>query len=182
MAHDELASAGRDDSYEAFVLLFARHEPGLRGFLRPLVGSWDDLEDVVQETCLVLWRKFGQFELGSNFLAWACTIGRFEALKHRRSLARDRHLFSEELLALLADEGLAEAERRERERRALAACIEGLPPPQRELIERSYSGTTIQAAAQALGRSATGLYKALDRIRLLLLDCIEGRLAQEAVP
>jgi RNA polymerase sigma-70 factor (ECF subfamily) len=173
----------RDASYESFVQLFARHEPGLRSFVRPLVPTCDDMDEVIQQTCLVLWRKYGEFEPGSEFLKWACTVARFEVLKHRRAKARDRHLFGEELIALLADEGAAESARRERERRALDACIDRLGPQPRELIRRCYAGgARINEIARSLGRSATGLYKALDRIRLLLLECIELHLAQEAAP
>jgi RNA polymerase sigma-70 factor (ECF subfamily) len=181
--HTGKPPSGRDESYESFVQVFVRHEPGLRSFVRPLVPTWDDVEEVMQQTCLVLWREFGQFEPGTNFLSWACTIARFEVLKYRRARARDRHLFGEDLLVLLADEGAAEADRRDRERRALNGCIERLLPPQRELVKRCYSdGATIKAVAESLGRSATSLYKALDRIRLLLLACIEQTLAQEAAP
>ena len=170
-------------SYEAFVALFARHEPGLRSFVRPLVPTWDDMQEIIQQTCLVLWRKYADFESGTDFLSWACTIARFEVLKYRRSKARDPHLFGEELLGLLADEGAAEASRRERERRALDRCIERLQPRQRELIRRCYGGgATIKQVAASLGRSATSLYKFLDRVRLLLLDCIEHVLAEEATP
>lgn len=179
-ATDELAAVQRGD-YAAFVKVFARHEPAIRSFVRPLVFTWDDLDEVIQQTCLVLMRKYSEFEPGTDFLSWACTIARFEVLKYRRSKARDRLVFSEELLTLLADEGAAEAARREHERQALDACIERLQPQQHELIQRCYSGDrSIGEVAELLGRSATGLYKALNRIRLLLLECIERSLAQEA--
>jgi RNA polymerase sigma-70 factor (ECF subfamily) len=110
-------------------------------------------------------------------------VARFEVLKHRRRIARDRLVFSEELLELLADEGTIEIEERERERRALDHCVERLPAPHRELVRRCYqSGASIKEAAEALGRSATALYKTLHRVRKLLLDCIERRLAEEAEP
>jgi len=174
-------SPGPSGSYESFVQIFVRHEPALRSFVRPMVPTVEDMQEVIQQTCLVLWRKVGEFEQGTNFLSWACTIARFEVLKYRRTRARDPHLFSDELLVLLADEGAAESDLRERERRALDHCIERLQPRQRELIRRCYAGgTTIKEAAKNLGRSATGLYKALNRIRLLLLECIQRRLAQEA--
>jgi len=183
MAPSDENSPQPSDSYESFVALFARHEPGLRSFIRPLVPSWDQVQEIIQQTCLVLWRKYGEFEAGTDFLSWACTIARFEVLKYRRSRARDPHVFSEELLVMLADEGAAEASRRERERRALDKCIERLQPRQRELIRRCYGGgATIKAVAASLGRSATSIYKFLDRIRLVLLDCIERVLAEEAVP
>lgn len=178
---DRLGS--QEDLYETFVRVFARHEPGLRAFVRPLVRTADDVEEVMQQTCVVLWHKFAEFEPGSDFLSWAGTIARFEVLKFRRSRARDRHQFGEELICLLADEGLAEANRREQECRALDNCIQRLPPPQRELIERCYgSGTPINQVAETLGRTATSLYKALNRIRQALLECIEKSLAQEALP
>jgi RNA polymerase sigma-70 factor (ECF subfamily) len=168
------------DAYESFVQLFARHEPGLRSFIRPLVSTWEDCDEVLQQTCLVLWRKFGEFEPGSDFAAWASTVARFEVLKHRRKLARDRLVFSEELLALLADEGAAEFARRERERRALDECVGRLQPLHRELIQRCYAGgTSIKEVAESLGRSATSLYKSLHRIRLSLLACVERALAEE---
>jgi RNA polymerase sigma-70 factor (ECF subfamily) len=173
----------QNDLYESFVQVFARHEPGLRAFVRPLVRTADDVDEVIQQTCVVLWRKYGDFQPGSDFLSWAGTIARFEVLKFRRSRARDRHLFGEELICLLADEGLAEANRREDERRALDACLQRLPVKQRELIERCYGGgVSINQVAESLGRSATSLYKALNRIRQSLLECIERSLAQEALP
>jgi RNA polymerase sigma-70 factor (ECF subfamily) len=171
----------RLDPYEAFVVELSRQEPRIRTYVRPLVRSLDDLDEVMQQTCVVLWRKYSEFEPGSDFLAWACTVARFEVLKFRRTRARDRHMFSEELIALLADEEAAEFSRRERERQALAKCIGQLPPQQRELIERCYgAGVSIKEVAESLGRSATSLYKALDRIRGLLLQCIERSLAEEA--
>jgi RNA polymerase sigma-70 factor, ECF subfamily len=170
----------REAAYASFVRLFARCEPGLRSFIRALVPTWDDTEEVVQQTCVVLWRKFDEFDPGTDFLSWAFTVARFEVLRYRRTRARDRLVFSEELVALLADEGAAESARRESERHALQECIQKLAPQQRELIERCYGGTsTIREVAESLRRSATGLYKALDRVRSALLACIEASLARE---
>lgn len=171
------------DLYEAFVQVFVRHEPNLRSFVRPLVRTWDDVEEVMQQTCLVLWRKYAEFQPGSDFLSWGCTIARYEVLKFRRSRARDKHHFGDELILHLADEGAEESRRLERERRALDTCIQRLPEEQRDLIERCYGGEMkINEVAEVLGRSATSLYKALNRIRQVLLECIERSLAQEAVP
>ena len=183
MTPDGDQRCGQGGSYESFVQVFVHHEPGLRAFVRPMVPTWDDMQEVIQQTCLVLWRKYGEFEAGTDFLSWACTIARFEVLKYRRARARDPHLFGENLLVLLADEGTAESARRERERRSLEKCIQRLQPTHRELIRRCYGeGTRIKEVADALGRSSTSLYKALDRIRLRLLACIEHSLAEEAVP
>jgi RNA polymerase sigma-70 factor (ECF subfamily) len=171
---------GNSKSYEAFVQLLARYERGLRAFVYTLLAEPQHADEVIQETCLVLWRKFGDFEPNTEFLTWACTIARFEVLKYRRKLARDRHVFHPELLALLADEALTETPRLAKERQALDLCLEKLAPRQRELVQSCYAeGVTIKQVAEKLGKSATALYKVLNRIRLLLLDCIEVTIARE---
>lgn len=168
------------DQYERFVQLFARNEAGIRAFVWSLLPVAHHTDEVVQETSLVLWRKFSDYQTGTDFLSWALTIARFEVLKYRRNLARDRHVFDPEVLAMLADEAAAETGRLAQERGALADCVERLPAKQRELIRASYAqGVTICQVAEKLGRSATSLYKALNRIRGVLLDCIQTSLARE---
>lgn len=169
-----------DARYESFVRQFVAREPRLRAFLRSLLPAWEDVDDALQETSLVAWRKFEQFEEGGNFLNWLFAIARFEALKVRRQRARSPLVFSDELLELLADEGIEETERLEAERRALTHCVDQLPQAQRELLERSYQpGVKFHEIAAQAGRSATGFYKVIQRLRAALLACVERRLQTE---
>jgi RNA polymerase sigma-70 factor (ECF subfamily) len=178
MAVEQLVQDG--PRYEEFIQLFVRHEVGLRAFVRSLVPAWADVDEVIQETCLVLWRKFDGYEPGSHFLRWACAIARFEVLKYRRKLSRERHVFNDELLMLLAEEAIEETDRRELERQALSDCLQKLTPRQQELIRGCYGGEqTIKEAAEGLGRTATSMYKAVNRIRLALLECVQKALAEE---
>lgn len=171
-----------DNLYERFVQLFVAHEARLRSFVRALLPRWDDVDEVMQETSLVAWRKFAQFEQGTSFLAWAGAIARFEALKQQRKHSRDRLVFSNEVLDLLAREGIEESEPLERERAALEHCLESLDPPQRELLQGSYApGARLHEVAAKTGKSVQAFYKTIQRIRLALLDCIDRRLRHEAV-
>lgn len=170
-----------EQSYEQFVQLFARHEPGLRWFLRSLLPTWEHADEVMQQTCLVLWRKFDDFEPGTDFGRWSCTVARFEVLKFRRKMARDRLVFDEGLIGRLADEAIEESPRAERERQALGRCLEKLQSRQRELVCAFYSGKKIKDIAEQTGRTATALYKALRRIREALLQCIVSTLEEDPV-
>jgi RNA polymerase sigma-70 factor (ECF subfamily) len=167
------------DRYEDFVRQLLQHEAQARGFLRPLLHSWDDVDDVLQEASLVAWRKFAQFEAGSSFRNWFLTIARFEALKHRRKQARSPVVLSEEVLDLIADEALEEIPALDRERHALELCLGQLPAPQRELLEASYRpGVKFHEIAAQTGKSAQALYKTIQRLRAALLGCIESRLKE----
>ena len=76
------------DQGEVFVQLLLEHEPQVRAFLRGLLPTWSDVDDVLQEAGLVAWRKFAQFEQGTAFGGWFLTIARYEALAHRRRATR----------------------------------------------------------------------------------------------
>lgn len=169
-----------DDRYEAFVRQFVACESRLRAFLRTLLPAWEDVDDALQETSIVAWRKFADFADGTSFLNWLFAIARFEALKVRRKQARSPLVFSEEVLELLADEAPDEAERLDAERHALAHCLDRLTPAQRELLERSYQpGVKFHEVAAHAGHSAAGFYKVIQRLRATLLDCVERRLRTE---
>ena len=45
-------------------------------------------------------------------MKWACVIARFESLAYRRKMARDRLVFREDVLELMADEGVEEIDSR----------------------------------------------------------------------
>jgi len=169
-------------AYEGFVLLLVKHEPALRSFVRSLVPRWEDVDEVMQETALIAWRKFALFQPGTSFLAWAGSIARFEALKQVRKQSRDRLVFSDEVLELLAHEGLEESDRLERERAVLEECLARLDGPERELLQISYEpGVRLHEVAARAGKSVQAFYKTIQRLRLALLVCIERRLGEEAI-
>ena len=130
-----------------------------------------------------LWQKFGEFEPGSNFFAWACRIAYFEVLEFRRRRRRQRLTFNEGLSTTLSRD-LSEREGVLQFRRtALPDCMERLPAADRELIQQRYArGETILAIAQRTGRPAHTLYKALGRIRRTLMKCIDETVAETAKP
>lgn len=162
------------ENYEQFVRLFTSCEGGVRAVLRSLVPSLDDLDEVMQETSLAAIRKFQEFEPGTNFFAWMVTIGRFEALRWRRARAAGRMLFNDRLCDLLADEAMAEANQREVQRQALATCLGKLRPRQRELLLAAYqSGLKLREVASRVGMSADAFYKMLQRIRIVLVECVQ---------
>ena len=173
-----------NDDYERYTELFTRNEPQLRAFARSLVPSWHDADEVVQEVALVAWRKFGEFEdEGENaFFKWTCVIARFKAMHLRRSYARDRLAFGENLIELMADEGAEEDGKRQREYSALEACLANLPEKQRRLVTLAYTpGVSVKEEALKNGLKPNTVYMRLNRIRGVLHTCIRRRLATEAM-
>ena len=162
------------DNYGLFIAEYGKALPALRAFLRQLLPTWHDVDEVLQETSIVLWKKFDQFEQGTSFSAWASMVARFEVLKYRRKKSRDRHVFSDETLELLAEECLDMEEKLAEQRQTLKTCFAKLEEKQRILLIQSYSrDLTIKELAENEGKTPGSLYKVLDRLRVKLMKCVK---------
>ena len=165
---------------DAFLRLYLANERPLRLFLRVCLPSWSDVDDVVQETCIVAMKRFDTFEQGTNFRAWLLTIGRFEALRHKRKRSTSRLTISAEVMQLLEEEITSAEENGSTTRDALEDCIAKLPEAAQDLLKAVYThGTSVQTLAEQANRSVDAIYKRLQRLRQMLLDCIEHVLSAE---
>jgi RNA polymerase sigma-70 factor (ECF subfamily) len=162
-----------------FVKLLATNERHIRSFVRSTGMDWNATEEISQAVAVIMWRKWDKFEVGSDFMKWARGIARFEVLKYRRKMSRDRLVFNEDLIDLLAESSEdLEGELSSKDyTEALQLCIDRLPQRSRQLIQLVYQGEkTIKQIAEEIGKSATSLYKMIDRIRKKLKSCVEARL------
>lgn len=172
-------TSAEDPKHDQFLRLYVEHEEALNGFVRALVPTRDDAREVMQEVAVVLWRKLGELSAIQDFRRWAFGVARMEALTFLRDRARDRHVFGDDVLALLADEAADDADVFEAERSALDDCLGKLDPAQRTLLNAAYApGARIDLLAAKSGRSPMSLYKALHRIRLALMDCTQRALSE----
>ena len=164
---------------ERFVREMTRCQNSVFAYILSLVPNPDSARDILQETNVVLWQKAEQFDDETEFMAWACTVARYEVLAYRRDHQRDRHLFDEALLIQVADDAVALPLDPDERTRAFEDCLEGLPPGQRELIAARYQpGASVKAMAEARGQTAAGLSVSLSRIRKSLADCVEDKTSE----
>lgn len=172
-------AAADSDQGEAFVRLLLAHESQVRSFLRGLLPTWSDVDEVIQEASLVAWRKFSEFQQGTAFGGWFLTIARFEALKHRRKIARTPLVFADDVWELLAEEAEVDATPQSH-RRHLEACLGKLQPEKRAVLLKVHSpGVVMRDLAVQSGKSEQAFYKVIQRLRATLLDCVSKSLATE---
>lgn len=165
-----------------FTDLVTKNQARIYAYIYALVQNAADTEDIVQQTLLVLWRRFDDFEQGSDFCAWAMTAARFEVLNFRRA-GRQPSPFTDELLNRIVDraQAMTGAELDEPRRDALRVCLDELAPADRELLDLRYSqDQMVKAIAAKLNRPERSLSNSLTRVRRWLFDCVRRRLAQEA--
>lgn len=177
-----MTQSPKDIQYDQFVSLLARHERTVRAFVRSLLPSWQDVDDVMQEVGLACWRKFDRFESAESpdeFVRWACVVARFEALRHRRNCARDRLVLSEDVIEVLAADAEVRLEKSEAERKAVDRCLQELREPERRLLLSVHTrDDSIARIAADMGQKARRLYSKANALRDLIGECVRRRLAE----
>lgn len=158
---------------EEFARLFARNARRIYGFIMTLVFNHHDAEEVFQNTNVVLWNKFADFQPGSNFFAWASRIAYYEVLSLMKQQRRSR-TFSDEALELLANEAIAISDQSVERYEALEECLGRLNTPDRELLhQRYYCQYPPKQIAASHAKSVHAIYRALNRIHNVLLNCVQ---------
>jgi RNA polymerase sigma-70 factor (ECF subfamily) len=163
--------ADRDES--DFLRLYVPSQHRIMSYLVTLVGDRDAASDLLQETAVTLWEKFDAFHDGTDFVAWACQIAFWKVKNYRRTLARSKIVFSEELLQYVSDRAVELGPVLELQQKALDTCLQRLDERDRAFLMARYEPEgNVDRAAQVAGRSKQAAYKALQRLRRALRDCV----------
>jgi RNA polymerase sigma-70 factor, ECF subfamily len=164
---------------EEFARLFSRNARRVYGFIMTLVFSHHDAEEVFQNTSVVLWNKFGEFQSGSNFFAWASKVAYYEVLGFMKQQRRSRVL-SDDALELLANAAIALSDETSSRQEALEDCLSRLKAADRDMLQaRYYHQRPPKQIANMQSRSVDSVYRALSRIHNILLNCVQRNLARE---
>ena len=166
---------------DRFLKLFLAHQKLIYTSILVLVPNDADADDLLQETASVMWRKFDEFEEGSNFAAWAVSIARYQVLNFRKKRRGKEIQLSDNILELIAEQVLPKLNSYLDTRlSALEVCLNKLAERDRTLIQMRYEkDITIKEISKRAKRPIHGLYKAMSRIHNALLQCVRLRLAAE---
>ena len=194
--HDPIVSAARSGDQAAFATLVDRHRRELHVHCYRMVGSFEEAEDLVQETFLRAWRKRESFEGGPGFRAWLYRIatnasldairGRSRRVASLRSIAEVPWLqpYPDRLLDEVAPsdaEPEAVVVARETIELTFMAVIQLLPPQQRAvLILRDVLDWSAAETAALLETSVAAANSALQRARATLRERLPERPADRA--
>ena len=171
-------SQDETESRKRLMTLMTRHQRQIFGYIYTLVPNRYDAEDLLQETSLVICEKFDEFEDGTDFVAWACQIAYWRIRYSRQKFARSKVVFNQEILDAVAQTASTMTGELDSRHEALGNCLQKLHPRDRDLVLTRYEpGSGVEEAARRSGRTLQTAYKALARLRKLLLDCVSNQLA-----
>jgi RNA polymerase sigma-70 factor (ECF subfamily) len=162
------------------VALLTRHQRELFAYLHALVPDRHDAEDLLQETNMVICEKFQEFQPGTDFVAWARQVAWWRVRAARQRFARSKLVFDDNVLEAVAQTAETISSETDARHEALQHCLGKLAHRDRELVLARYQhGHSVAEAAQQCGRSVEAAYKALQRLRKWLFDCMLDQLRLE---
>ncbi|MCM2369276.1 sigma-70 family RNA polymerase sigma factor [Aporhodopirellula aestuarii] len=165
---------------ETLVQLLSEHHDQLYRYIYSLVGTSHDARDVLQETSFALYEKFELFDSSRPFLPWAYKFAYIHVLKWRESQSRQMPLLSGDVLELLAQERQSQEGALSERLTMLGECMSQLPEDDLELVRSRYlEGLAPDLIAEKVNASRRTLFRDLKRIRHLLMNCIDKKLAMD---
>jgi RNA polymerase sigma-70 factor (ECF subfamily) len=187
-------AAARAGDQSAFAALVEPYRGELQAHCYRMLGSYEDSEDLVQETFLRAWRRRKSFQGRSSFRAWLYRIATnacLDVIERRPRTARagegSKPLAEVPWLQPYPDEALeavpsadaepeAEVVARETMELAFIAAIQLLPPKQRAaLILRDVLGWSAAETAALLETSVPAANSALQRARATMKRRLPSR-------
>jgi RNA polymerase sigma-70 factor, ECF subfamily len=160
---------------EELATLWTSAQPAVAAFIRVFVPDSNDSDELLQETAVVLVRRFQEYERHRPFVAWAIGIAKMKVLTYRRNKALDRHVFDEVLVEHIAEDCQQLAEEDRPIHDFLVRCISELDARAREAIRLRYANEMkTPRIAEALGVSHGAARMLLTRARTALRLCVEN--------
>lgn len=168
-----LAERAGDGDTAAFELLARRHGPLMRAYARRLTRSWDEADDVVQDSLVTAWKDLGTLQEGAAVTAWLLKIVSHRAVDAGRRRKTHANLYDQPDAAdskptpdAAAVTGAAQ--------QALNNALLRLPEEQRRCwVLKEFGGLSYEDIAAALGISATSVRGRLARARITLVKEME---------
>lgn len=130
-----LLVAVRAGDLRAFERLYRRYQPRLARFVANIVRSTPVVEEVVNDTLMVVWQRPHSFAGASKFSTWLYAIAYRKALRarHRRPLPQD-----DPALLITSEAEPDHALVRERARAVLLEAMRALSPEHRTVVDLTY--------------------------------------------
>ncbi len=169
---------GHSSERRDFLQLFMNSQKSIYSYILSMVHNKIDAEDLTQETALLMWDKYDEFEAGTSFVAWGIQIARYKVLSYYRN-KKDIKRFDDDLLDGISKSYQRKISEVKGRLEALDDCLEKLNSKDRELIRFHYEqGLKITQLKNVIGGSVHVLYRTMARIHALLHRCVNRTMGE----
>lgn len=163
-----------------FTRLWVDAQPTVSAYILSTVRHAADAEDLLHDVAESALEKFDRYDAARSFTGWTLGIARNAVLNHFRTQKRDRHVFGEKALNLLAEAHEASDPHAEAATLALRDCTAALSDDHQRLLELRYrDDMAVTHIAHRKDTTPHAISNSLHRIRQKLAECVRRKLGNE---
>lgn len=173
---DDGSSAEIQPAVQLFLQLMTAHQHRIYGYVLSLVPQSSDADDIMQETTMIMWRKFAEFEKDTDFVSWAIQIARFCVLNYRQKNKRTVYL-DEDTLQMIESLSTNPRAGDDDYVNALQQCVKKLVGRDQLIVRLRYGQElSVRNIAERIGRNDPFVYRILSRVHDMLFQCVNRTL------
>ncbi len=166
---------GREGKVGEFVTLLTAQQARIYAYILSLAPNFNDADDILQDTTKLMWEKFDDFVLGTDFLAWGKKIAYYQIMDYYRNKRKnDMFCYDENLIGKLDQNSKTLSDSPRDYQAYLNDCLKKLKQQDRTLLKlRYFENHKAQELASRFSCSVQYIYRNISRIHQLLLACIK---------
>lgn len=169
----------QNEETKRFMSLLVPNQKKIYAFIRYLVPSRTDADDILQDTLTEMWNKFDQYQDGTNFVSWGLTIAKYKVMSFVRKKKSFGVHFSEKTIGLLQKEVVSTQRHNTLIERIeiLKECTSKLSNKEKRMLHLRYEqGLTFEKISGQFCVSIPAIYKAVSRTHASLAKCVQSAL------
>jgi RNA polymerase sigma-70 factor (ECF subfamily) len=169
-------SATDEQEIAAFSDLVSAHRSRVFGYIYAMLHNMSDAEDIYQQTTLLMWQKFEDFQLGTDFGSWALKIAYHNIKNFQRSARRQHVFFSDAVMEKVLQCYEAHSVKDAQDRLdALGKCVQRLPERHQHILKQRYSeNVSIRDLAMSERKTEAAIAMLLTRLRKTIFRCVQA--------
>ena len=165
---------------EEFVEMLTEAQQKIHGFILKRLVDHHQTNEVLQLTNIVLCRKANDFQIGTNFMAWALTVANFQILSFRKNQSRERLIFSDRTFDQIIEEDGKRPDDTSFRLSHLNECLKKIDKENFKLLKARYERRlSFKEIANVSHKTSNAIRIQMHRIRNQLMICIEKRMNEE---
>jgi len=167
---------------EQFLRLMTASHDRIYAFILSIVPNWTDADDLMQETIMVMWRKFDKYKPGTSFVSWGMQIAKYEIINFCKKRGKRREWSRDDVNQCIMDQAESVNVEINERLNALKLCISKLDQYSRKLVKLRYEqNVTVKNIADVYGKTVQSMYKALGKIHDVLMRCIRKTMLERGL-
>lgn len=158
--------------------LLYQNQGRIYAYVISLVGNYSDSDDIMQDTISVMWRRFEDFEAGSDFVAWGIKIAHYKIMEYRRQQKKQGIIqYNDEIFKELPARAMKSSENLNYQTETLKKCLKKLQRFKEQYFTvitlKFFENSSTNDIAKRVGVSIPNVYKLMSRAYGYLLICMK---------